>query len=307
MKKLFSLVLLLCLALTLPCAQAEALLTLDSPLLHTNGTLYVDEEYDGEYALERWFYVMGDTAAEVLQPYIDYLKTIPTLEYSGMVELATEDYYSVHHCFVPKDADYTCFSYTDVTDNACLDVYYAHGGNYSSYYACIFLSPDFALQALPTADEIFDKTASLDTSAFTVQDPLSFSEGRVMLYADEDNVYCHRKAYQITEGTGKEFAEAYAELIKTYDFMTYLECTAAPNGWVYHCFVPAEGQAFELFSTSSDDWSTDSLCLSICYHEDSSYVTLRFSNDFALSDLNQRYEPLPAEAPAFILTPKLRK
>ena len=303
MKKLISLLLLLALACALPCALAEAKLTLPDPILFTGGALAYDEAYDGEYARERWYTVDGDIAAQVLAPYIDYLKTIPTLEYGGMVEIPAEGYTAVHHYFVPKNATYNCFSYEGVTDSACLDLYYACNGGDATYYLAFYLSTDFTFEA--PNDEIAAMVTPVPEPAVQVQDPLSFAADRVVLYANEDNEFCQRKAYQITQGTGKELADAYAELIKTYSVMTYVDCTTAPNGWVYHCFVPAEGKNFDLFNTTSGDWSTGSLCLSICYKPDSNYVTFRCSNDFVLADLLQRAEPLPTAAPA--IAPKLRK
>lgn len=147
MKKLISLLLLLALACALPCALAEAKLTLPDPITFTGGALAYDEAYDGEYARERWYTVDGDIAAQVLAPYIDYLKTIPTLEYGGMVEIPAEGYTAVHHYFVPKNATYNCFSYEGVTDSACLDLYYACNGGDATYYLAFYLSTDFSFEA----------------------------------------------------------------------------------------------------------------------------------------------------------------
>lgn len=132
-----------------------------------------------------------------------------------------------------------------------------------------------------------------------VQDPVSFAEGSVSFYANEDNAYCNRRVYQVNGMTAQAFAEAYAEVCKSYGTMTYTQATASPSGWVYLCFVPAQGYAFDSFTTSSSDWTTGDVCLSICYIEGYDYVTVRYSLDLLLGDLGYRISsPVAVQEPA---------
>ena len=150
--------------------------------------------------------------------------------------------------------------------------------------------------ATATPEPIIDEAA---ISPYAIQDPAAFGGGAVSFYSNEDNTYCKRRVYQVSGMSAQTFCEAYAETCKTLGTMTYLETTASPSGWVYLCFASAAGYAFDDFSTSSGDWSTGSLCLSISYAADSSYVTLRFSHDLELADLGNRL-PAATKAPAAI-------
>ena len=150
--------------------------------------------------------------------------------------------------------------------------------------------------ATATPEPIIDEAA---ISPYAIQDPSAFGGGAVSFYSNEDNTYCKRRVYQVSGMSAQAFCEAYAETCKTLGTMTYLETTASPSGWVYLCFASAAGYAFDDFSTSSGDWSTGSLCLSISYAADSSYVTLRFSHDLELADLGNRL-PAATKAPAAI-------
>lgn len=134
-----------------------------------------------------------------------------------------------------------------------------------------------------------------DIKPTDVQDPVAFSGGTVRLYSVDDNAYCKRKNYELLSGSVLDFSAAYAEICKANSALTYLGTSTAPNGWVYHCFAPAAGTDYSSFSTSSGDWQTPALYLSICFHMNSSYITLRYSLDFELRDLGQR---LSAQAPA---------
>lgn len=286
LKKLISLLLLFSLML-LPCAQAETKLYLADPTGYCSDAMIFYYQQDGEYALESTYYVNGDIAAQTVQPYLDYLMTIPTLQYVGKVEVPTEDYFEVHHCFESRQVPYAGFSYGDLFDSCCFDIYYTHGENYSTHYISFLMSTEFAF--LP-ADQIAAMATPIPDHVVAVQDPLSYAPDRVVYYANQSNEYCQRFAYQITIGTGKEFADAYAESMKNNPNLVYTELSPSPSGWIYHCFAPAEGKTYDLFTTSADDWSTGSICLSICYHPESSYVTLRYSNDFIMTDTQLRLQ-----------------
>ena len=143
MKRFLAFFLLLC--MLVPSVHADGSLTLPDPVLFSGGALKYDQQADNEYAMQRWYTVAGDAAAEYALSYIDALKNEATLAYAGSKTEDYGDYSGVHHYFTPVNADYTCFSLPNIADNICLDVFYNYGGNYAAHDFVLFFSPDFSL------------------------------------------------------------------------------------------------------------------------------------------------------------------
>lgn len=140
-----------------------------------------------------------------------------------------------------------------------------------------------------------------------IQDPITFGEGSVVFYSNEDNAYCKRSNYQVVSGSAVEFAKAYAEACKNNPYMTYLKFTTSPTGWNYYCFDASAGNSYTSFTTSSGDWSTGNMCFSISCKEDSQFITLRWSFEMEMGDLGYRRSvPIvatPTAVPAPTATP----
>lgn len=155
-----------------------------------------------------------------------------------------------------------------------------------------------AATPVPTATPIPPAAA-----ANYIQDPVTYGEGAVVFYSNDDNAYCKRSNYQVTSGSAVEFAKAYAEMCKNNPYMTYLKFTTSPSGWDYYCFDAAPGNSYSPFTTSSGDWSTGNTCFSISCKEDSQFITLRWSFEMEMGDLGYRRSVPVVAAPTAVPAP----
>ena len=66
MKRFLAFFLLFC--MLVPSVHADGSLTLPDPVLFSGGALKYDQQADNEYAMQRWYTVAGDAAAEYALP-----------------------------------------------------------------------------------------------------------------------------------------------------------------------------------------------------------------------------------------------
>lgn len=123
-------------------------------------------------------------------------------------------------------------------------------------------------------------------AALTMPDPLEM--GYSMSFAEDlDNRHCYKRKYKLASASNvRDVVLAYMEELMQYRQLAYVECTTAPDGFIYHSFQAAEGYSYDTFYTYDDYWKTTDCCVSICYKPGNRIVYFMFSTDFFLWDEN---------------------
>ena len=302
MKRFLAFFLLLC--ILVPSAHASGSLTLPDPVLFSGGALRYDRQADNEHAMQRWYTVAGDAAAEYALPYIDALKNEASLAYAGSKTENYGDYSGVHHYFTPVNADYSCFSLPNIADNICLDVFYNYGGSYAAHNFVLFFSTDFSLSkssmpvvaaAKPSAPTATPKPAS----ARDLQDPVSFF-GDLITYRganldSKKNNYCSFMFRANARGDmSARMVAAYEDYFTRHTALQYSGSVTSKNGEIYRCYTLKNAADSDLLhyscSTATEQRHEFTASVMLSYEPGYPAIDIHYAQSFNLTDLNYRLD-----------------